>query len=303
MADLQRRVVAFLEGRRSAELADLIERHKGVPLAAPCLREVHTPDSPILQGSIRQVLDADLAFAVFLTGLGTETVFEAARVMQREADLRQRLDSAAVVVRGPKPAAVLRKLGVRIDLTAPPPNPTAEVLSVLEPLDLQGKTVALQLYGDPRPALSRDLTARGANVLELMPYVWDRPVDPSPILHLLDALDHGEVDALLITSQAQVANLFDVAAEAGRSPALTGVAIGAQGPVAQAALVRRGIAADFIPEHGHMGALVLAAATHFSSAVFLREEGPKDPSLTQNAEAPILRCAQDDKSSEGVLAQ
>ena len=51
MADLQQRVVAFLEGRRTAELADLIQRHNGVPLAAPCLREVHTPTRRSLQAA------------------------------------------------------------------------------------------------------------------------------------------------------------------------------------------------------------------------------------------------------------
>ena len=265
MADLQRKVIAFLEGRRSAELADLIERHNGIPLGAPCLREVHTPDSAVLQASIRCVLQAHPAFAVFLTGVGTETVFDAARVMHCEADLRHCLEAATVVVRGPKPAAVLRKLGVRIDLSAAPPNTTAEVLASLEPLELKGKSVAVQLYGEPHPELSHELTARGASVLELAPYVWDRPFDTRPILHLLDALDAHEVDGLLITSQAQVANLFEVAAEARRSPTLTGVAIGAQGPVAEAALVKRGVAADFMPEHGHMGALVLAAAIYFAT--------------------------------------
>jgi uroporphyrinogen-III synthase len=265
MADLQQRVVAFLEGRRTAELADLIQRHNGVPLAAPCLREVHTPDSPVLQHSLEQVLAADLAVAVFLTGVGTSTVFEAAEHMQRAADLRAQLGRATVVVRGPKPTAVLRRLGVRIDLTAPAPNTTAEVLSVLESLDLQGKTVAVQLYGEPNPKLSQSLAARGAHVLELAPYAWDRPVDPKPIVGLLDALDRRQVDALLITSQAQVDNLYAVATEAGRTPTLDRVAIGAQGPVAEAALERHGLRAAFIPPHGHMGALVLAAADYLTS--------------------------------------
>jgi uroporphyrinogen-III synthase len=265
MADLHQRVIAFLEGRRTAELADLIQRHNGIPLAAPCLREVHAPESPVLQDSIRRVLDADLSCAIFLTGVGTATVFEAAERMQRAADLRQRLAAATVVVRGPKPAAVLRRLGVRIDLAAPPPNTTAEVLDVLCERDLHGRTVAVQLYGEPNPALSESLRARGATVLELTPYVWDRPVDPRPILNLLDALDGHAVDALLITSQAQVSNLFDVAREAGREPALDGVAIGAQGPVAEAALARRGLRAAFTPQHGHMGALVLAAAHHLDA--------------------------------------
>src|SRR4249920_325957 len=93
VADLGGRTVAFLEGRRSAELADLIARHHGVPLAAPCVREVHTPDAPELQASIARVLDAQaLDVAIFLTGVGTRTVFEAAQHMGRELELRERLD-------------------------------------------------------------------------------------------------------------------------------------------------------------------------------------------------------------------
>src|SRR6266851_5307524 len=272
MADLQRKVVAFLEGRRTAELADLIQRHNGLPLAAPCLRELHRPDAPSLQAEVAGVLDADLAVAIFLTGVGTTTVFEAARQMGREADLRHKLDQAIVTVRGPKPTAVLRKLEVRIDLTAPPPNTTAEVLGVLEPLDLSGKTVSVQLYGEPNPTLSQALRARGAEVLELAPYVWDRPVDPAPILTLLDALEQETVDALLITSQAQVDNLFRVARDYQRTPRLHTVAIGAQGPVAEAALNRYGIQAAFKPAHGHMGALVLAAAEYLAQKTVILSE-------------------------------
>src|ERR1700682_2727773 len=101
MPDLQRKVVAFLEGRGTAEHADLIARHNGVPLAAPCLREVHRPEAPSLQAEVGRVCDANLAVAIFLTGVGTTTVFEAARRMGREAVFRARLASATVVVRGP----------------------------------------------------------------------------------------------------------------------------------------------------------------------------------------------------------
>jgi uroporphyrinogen-III synthase len=153
---------------------------------------------------------------------------------------------------------------VRIDVAAPPPNSTKEVLCALEPIELIEKSVSVQLYGAPNPLLSLALAARGARVLELAPYVWDRPVDPEPILRLLDALDRGDVHALLITSQAQVDNLFGVARDHGRRPVLDRVAIGAQGPVAEAALNRYGLRPDFKPEHGHMGALVLSVAEHFA---------------------------------------
>jgi uroporphyrinogen-III synthase len=141
------------------------------------------------------------------------------------------------------------------------------VLAALRDLDLQGKIVVLQLYGEPNPDLSQALAARGAEVIELAPYVGDRPVDPQPILRLLQALDNREVDALLITSQQQVQNLIDVAHDYGRSPELSAVPIGVQGPVAEAALERHGFHAAFRPEHGHMGALVLSAAEYLSGVV------------------------------------
>ena len=68
--------------------------------------------------------------------------------------------------------------------------------------------------------------------------------------------------------QAQVDNLFGVARDHGRTPRLQHVAIGAQGPVAEAALARHGLEATFRPAHGHMGALVLAAAEFLSNAKF-----------------------------------
>src|SRR2546421_12662598 len=58
VADLQGKVVAFLEGRRTTELGDLIQRHHGVPLAAPCLREVHRPEAASLQKDVAMVCDA-----------------------------------------------------------------------------------------------------------------------------------------------------------------------------------------------------------------------------------------------------
>lgn len=266
MADLNGRVVAFLEGRRANEMADLISRHGGVPLAAPSLREVHAPDAPHLAEGLRQAIAARAGVAIFLTGVGTQTLFDAAAHAGLASEWRALLESATVVARGPKPIAALRKHGVRIDVTAAAPNTSAEVLAALEPIELRGVTVVVQFYGEPNSALSEALRQRGATIVELSPYAWERPVDPTPILGLLDALDAGRVDALLVTSQAQVDNLFAVASESGRVPRLDNVAIGPQGPVAEAALLRHGLRPAFRPTSGSMGALVLAAAAHFASA-------------------------------------
>ncbi|MEA2669823.1 MAG: hypothetical protein QOG45_43, partial [Chloroflexota bacterium] len=39
------RVVALMQTRHAAELAALVERHGGVPVAAPCLREAPVEDA------------------------------------------------------------------------------------------------------------------------------------------------------------------------------------------------------------------------------------------------------------------
>jgi uroporphyrinogen-III synthase len=269
--DLGGRTVAFLEARRAAELAALIARHHGRPLAAPCLHEVHRPDAPELAAAVDALCDPRTRLAIFLTGVGTQTIVEAARRRGRQADLLAALARMRVAVRGPKPTAALRRLGVRIDVVAPPPNTTAELLRALGSEPLDGATVAVQLYGGPNPDLRSALERRGARVVELFPYAWDRPPDPTPVLRLLDALAAAGVDALLVTSAAQVDNLFAIAHEHGREAelraSLRSVAVGAQGPVAAAALARAGVHVGFEPEHGHMGSLVLAAARHLAERV------------------------------------
>lgn len=268
MADLQGRVIAFLEARRAAELADLIRRHRGVPYAAPCLHEVHRPEAAELGAAIQQLCRPEVGVALFLTGVGTQTILEAARRHNCELDLLAALAAKRVAARGPKPVAVLRKAGVRLDLAAPPPHTSRELLAALAAWDLRGQTVAVQLYGAPNPQLRAELEERGAEVVELQPYAWDRPADPGPVLDLIGALQAGRIDALLGTSAAQVDNLCAIAREQRQAEALTQalrrIPVAAQGPICAAAFERAGVPAAITPPHGHMGALVLAVAHHFA---------------------------------------
>jgi uroporphyrinogen-III synthase len=269
LADLQQRVVAFLESRRTEELASLIARHRGVPLAAPCLREVHDPDAPALVAAIERLCADGTDIAVFLTGVGTATLFEAARRRGREADLLAVLRAARVAARGPKPTAVLRHAGVRIDLLAPPPHTTVSLLEAMAVWDVAGARVTVQLYGGEPTDFLAGLRARGAVVATVAPYVWARPLDETPVLRLIDALRDGRVAALIGTSATQVDHLFAIAADHRRAVALreglAGVVVAAQGPVCAAAFARHGVPVALTPPTGHMGALVLALADHLAA--------------------------------------
>lgn len=279
MADLQGRTIAFLESRRSTELASLIQRHQGVPYAAPCLREVHRPDAPELAEAVEHLCCDEVGIAVFLTGVGAATIFEAAQLHGRAAELLAALARKRVAVRGPKPVAVLHKFGVRYDLLAPPPHTSQTLLAAMTVWDLRGQQVVVQLYGAPNPEFLDGLAAYGAHVIPISPYAWDHPSDPGPVLRLIDDLVAGKVDLLAGTSASQVDNLFAIARTHGRETALLRallhLPVAAQGAVCATAFERWGVPVRIIPPTGHMGALVLAIARYFQG----QEEDTAAPAL------------------------
>jgi len=169
-----------------------------------------------------------------------------------------------VTARGPKPAAALREAGVRLDLS--PREPTSEgIMQALRGHDLDGKLVAVQLYGDDSPILHEGLRARGATVLDIPLYEWALPEDQGPLIRLVRDLLEGKIDVVAFTSSPQVRHLFMVAEQLGQHRELAGalrdrVVVASIGPVCQAALAEQGVEARIQAQKGTMGALVHAIA-------------------------------------------
>ncbi len=246
--------VVVLEARRAKEMADLVRRYGGEPWSVPCMQELPPDDSSESVARLRELCRDGTDVVICLTGVGTRRMFELASSLDLESSLRSVFDSALVVVRGPKPTAVLRELGVRIDRTAAEPNTTADVLAALASDTFS--RAAVQLYGGPDPELRAGLEDRGASVLELPLYRWALPEDLSPLHSLIDGIDRADV--LCVTSATQVHNLFSVAdarAEALRD-GLNRSVVAAVGPVAASALRDHGVHVDVVPEHPHMGTMM-----------------------------------------------
>lgn len=272
------KVVALLEARRSSELAGLVETYGGVPRHAPALRE-----EPVdALDEIAALLDGrPIDVMVFQTGVGARALFRGAGALGKSDLLKQALERALVAVRGPKPTAVLKELGVRIDARALEPFTTGELLAALEKHELRNKAVAVQHYGEANVDLVEALKAKGADVIELEVYRWALPEDTTPLESLFDDLLASRIDVLVVTSQAQVRHLFEIAARKGLAAALPEllygrVVVAAVGPVAARALRDRGIRVDLEPEHPKMGPLVRDLASHFERAT-LRSGGGRCP--------------------------
>ncbi len=258
------RVIAF-ESRMAAETARLIERSGGIAMIAPAMREVPLGDNPAALDFADRLLAGEIDIAIFLTGVGVRALFQVIQTRHARAALIAALGRIVTVVRGPKPLAALRELGLQPTIEAPEPNTWRELLGALAArCDLRGRRVALQEYGVSNRDLVSALEARGAEVTVVPVYRWTLPADRGPLSEALHAIADGKAQVALFTSSNQVTNVMQVAEAEGIGDAvkrgLGSMAVGSIGPVCSQELRARGIPADFEPAHPKLGHLVKEAA-------------------------------------------
>ena len=218
------------------EMASLIRRHGGVPIGAPVLQEHYRTDSPEVQQAIEDVCNGAVDIAIFLTGVGADAMMGIAESMGRLEAFEAGLRDITVVARSPKPARILRRHKIPIDVMPPEPYTSADLTAAMSALDLDGRRIVFQRYGGPDSELPTYLRERGANHQELTLYDWGVPDDPTPVIELIDTIERGEVDALAFTSRPQVPNLLHIAGQAGLEQSLRHslagpVAVASVGPV------------------------------------------------------------------------
>jgi uroporphyrinogen decarboxylase len=301
--------VAAFESRRAEEIAKLISRCEGVPRVGPSMREIPLEDNPAVFEFAEKLLGGKLQGVVFMTGVGTRTLFEALQSRYAIEEIIHGLSTTTVVARGPKPAQVLREYGVAITIVAPEPNTWQEVLQELDEnprsFTLQGSTVAVQEYGEPNEAFLEELKARGAVPLQVPVYRWALPEDLSPLRETLDAILQGRARVALFTSRNQVTNVLHVAAEQAVGDklleALRRSVVCSIGPTCSGALVAAGIPVDVEASPPKMGVLVLEASRRAQE--LLREKdshpgaaiiSPNGVAATFSGSGPVLEPARAD---------
>lgn len=301
------RVAAF-ESRRASEMANLIERFGGVASVSPSMREVAISENREAIDFAHRVMTGGIDIIIFMTGVGIRHLMAE---VERHVD-RQRLLAAisdiTTIVRGPKPVAALKELGLQATYRAPEPNTWREVLSTIDHhINVGQQTVGLQEYGLPNASLVAGLEARGARVHCLKVYRWDLPLDLGPLESNVRALAAGEIDVAMFTSSHQVVNMLRMAEDLQLTAQLRqGIAramIASIGPTTTETLHELDFRVDVEPQHSKMGQLVAAAAdragelargkrpvavSHAVAAV----DGDAAPSVVRGAwdEGPFMRA-------------
>jgi len=250
---LEGRTVALAEGRQLEELAGMLEKEGAIPVRCPMVSIHDVPDpAPVLEW-IGELIAGRFALVVLMTGEALSRLLSfAERQGQREA-LIAALGQVRIIARGPKPVRVLREIGLSPSIIAQPPT-TEGVIAALRGESLAGQTVGVTLFGGPNPPLRQFLEESGAEVREVLPYIYAPAADGERVAELITRLASGGIDVLIFTSSPQVDRLFEVASQRGLEDTLRRglerVRLAAVGPVVADNLRQRGIRIDICPDQG-----------------------------------------------------
>ena len=254
--------VLSLESRRAEEIATLIRKQGGEPFVAASLREVPLEDHHEAFDFAERLLRNEFDALILLTGVGTRMLWKTLLTRYPEKDLKSGFQAVTLIVRGPKPSAALREVGLVPDVQVPEPNTWRELLDVMR--DRPENRLALQEYGKSNTELIDGLQALGKSVTPIRIYGWDLPDDIGPLREAAARLIAGSFDVVLFTTSTQFLNLLRVATQEGIErqvlDALRSAFVASIGPTTTETLEDYGIKTDFEPSHPKMGLLVNEAA-------------------------------------------
>ncbi|MCH2201140.1 MAG: uroporphyrinogen-III synthase [Fuerstiella sp.] len=260
-------VVCSFESRRAEEMFQLIERHGGQAIVAPSMQEIPLEDNREAIRVIRLLALGKVDCLILLTGVGTTAMINLARSESLEQRMLERMTQLPLIVRGPKPAAVIHRLGLQPAVSAESPNTWREVIAAIDAagLGLKGRTVAVQEYGVSSPDLADALQQRGADVQKIPVYRWALPEDQSPLRQAIHASIAGNTDVTLFTSAQQLRHVLQVARELDLEEKWTRTVpnVGSIGPTCSDAIREAGLRVWFEADPSKMGPLVRGALAQY----------------------------------------
>jgi uroporphyrinogen-III synthase len=259
--------ILILETREEAQFSRLLTEQGADVLQCPMFTIHDAPDPAPVEAWIARFIAAPFDDLVLMTGEGLRRLMKVARRTNTEQAFIAAIGKARKFARGPKPGRALREIGLEPQVTTE--KPTSEgIIEMLSGVDLAGHRVGLQLYPDKdHSVLIGAITAQGAVVDPVLPYVYDAQAADANIVTAIDEMAKGAIDAIALTSSGQVRRLIGVAqahgCEARLRDGLARTPIASVGPVVSDELKSLGLRTDISPANDayFMKPLISAMAT------------------------------------------
>ncbi|MGM4906740.1 uroporphyrinogen-III synthase [Tardiphaga sp. 866_E4_N2_1] len=243
--------ILILETREEAQFSRLLTEQGADVLQCPMFTIEDAPDPAPVEAWIGRFIANPFDDLVLMTGEGLRRMMKIVRQRGIEKEFVAAVGKSRKFARGPKPGRALREIGLEADITTE--KPTSEgVAEMLSRLDLKGHRLGLQLYPEKdHSVLISAITACGAEIDTVQPYVYDSKAAETNILSAIDEMEAGRVDAIALTSSGQVRRLVDAAKANDREDqlrsALAKTPIASVGPVVSDELRSFGLEADIYP--------------------------------------------------------
>lgn len=249
---LKGRLIALPETRQLDVLAAMLEKRGARVLRCPLVSILDATDPEPVNRWLRRCIESPCDDFIILTGEGIRRLRGFAARLGVEAQWIESLRGMRKLARGPKPGRALQEMGLKPELQAAQPT-TEGVIATLDGLDLSGRRVAVQLYGeDPNEKLMNYLSGRGVEADAVAPYRYASQSDDQQVESLIAGLGSGAIDAIAFTSSPQYRRLVEVADKKGLreqlSKGLAKTVVAAVGPVAAEIMRQDGVRVDMIPE-------------------------------------------------------
>ncbi|OAH56120.1 hypothetical protein AWH48_05465 [Domibacillus aminovorans] len=267
MGNLHEKRIAITGSRKMDEMCTMVEKKGGIPLERPLQETIKcTPEE--MKAAIESVTQKGTDWSIFTTGIGTNTLFEAADSLGLLDELTQVVGASRIASRGYKTVQALKKYGFTSEIVDGD-GTNAGLLHALQDVSFSGHNVFLQLHGEPVPALENTLAEKGADVSRVLPYKTTVP-NPAIVTQLVDEVIAGEIEAVLFTATPQVRVLFQEAEKRHLSTdlakAFNEIAVaGSVGKVTTGTLNEYGITRVVAPERERMGALIVAIDEYYKT--------------------------------------
>src|SRR6266567_8205867 len=243
--------ILILETREEAQFSRLLAEQGADVLQCPMFTIRDAPDAAPIEAWIRRFIEKPYDDLVLTTGEGLRRLMNVARRIGAEQEFVASLGKARKFARGPKPGRALREIGLEPQMTTE--KPTSEgIAEMLARVDISGRRMGLQLYPDKdHSVLIGAITAQGAEVDTVAPYVYDAQAADANIVTAIEEMAQGRIDAIALTNLGQVRRLFEVAkarqCEAQLREGLARTPIASVGPVVSDELKSHGLRTDISP--------------------------------------------------------
>jgi len=259
--------ILILETREEAQFSKLLAEQGADVVQCPMFTIQDAPDPAPVEAWIRRAIDKPFDDLVLMTGEGLRRIMKLAVARGLDQALVAALARSRRFTRGPKPGKALRENGLEPQQTTEKPT-TDGVIEMLGKLDLKGHRLGLQLYPDKdHTALIGALSAQGAEVDSVLPYVYDSKAADANIVAAIDDMAEGRIDSIALTNLGQVRRLIEAArangSEAKLRAGLERTLIASVGPAVSGELTAHGLRTDVSPtdEAYFMRPLISAMAT------------------------------------------